>query len=125
MENIHYLDNNATTQVFEEAAQAALRLIRQDYGNPSALHAMGKQAREAIEQARGQVAGAMGCKAEQVIFTSCGTESINTAIQSAARKGKAFGRHIVSTQIEHKATLDTLKALEQEEIGRASCRERV
>ena len=114
MEKIHYLDNSATTQVLEEAAQAALRLMRQDYGNPSALHAMGKKAREAMEQARGQVAAVLGCSKEQVIFTSCGTESINTALQSAARRGKAFGRHIVSTQIEHKATLETLKALEQE-----------
>ena len=91
MENIHYLDNSATTQVLEEAAQAALRLMRQDYGNPSALHAMGKQAREAMEQARGQVAGAMGCKAEQVIFTSCGPESINTARAPPGREKPSAG----------------------------------
>lgn len=110
----HYLDNSATTRVLPQAAQAALRCMTEDFGNPSAQYALGQQARQALQQARGQVAGALGCPAEQVVFTSCGTESINTAIQSAARRGRRFGRHIVSTQIEHKATLSTLQALEQE-----------
>ena len=114
MENIHYLDNSATTQVLEEAAQAALRLMRQDYGNPSALHAMGKQARDAMEQARGQVAGAMGCKAEQVIFTSCGTEGDNWAISLAAHLGRHRGKHIITTAVEHSAVLEPCRQLEQE-----------
>lgn len=111
---IHYLDNSATTQVLPEAAQAALRCMTEEFGNPSAQYALGQRARAALQQARGQAAQALGCRGEQVIFTSGGTESINTAIQSAVRRGRRFGRHIVSTQVEHKATLSTLQALEQE-----------
>lgn len=111
---IHYLDNSATTRVLPEAAQAALRCMTEDFGNPSAQYALGQRARAVLQQARGQVARALGCRDEQVVFTSGGTESINSAIQSAARRGRRFGRHIVSTQIEHKATLNTLQAMEQE-----------
>lgn len=110
----HYLDNAATTRVLEEAAQAAWDCMRRDYGNPSAQHGLGLRAAALLDRARKQVAAALGCPPEQVIFTSCGTESANTAIQNAARRGRRFGRHIVSTQVEHKATLETLKALEQQ-----------
>lgn len=113
-EILHYLDNAATTQVLEPAAQAAWDCMRRQYGNPSAQHGLGLQAAALLDRARKQVAAALNCPPEQVIFTSCGTESANTAIQNAARRGRRFGRHIVSTQIEHKATLETLKALEQQ-----------
>lgn len=111
---IHYLDNAATTKVLPEAAQAALACMTEEFGNPSAQYALGQRARAALQQARGQVAAALGCPPDRVIFTSGGSESINTALQSAVRRGRRFGRHIVSTQIEHKATLNTLRQLEQE-----------
>lgn len=110
----HYLDNAATTRVLEQAAQAAWNCMRQDYGNPSSQHELGRRAAALLDRARGQVAAALDCPPNRVIFTSCGTESANTAIQNAARRGRRFGRRIVSTQIEHKATLETLKALGQQ-----------
>ena len=112
---IHYLDNAATTKVLPEAAQAALACMTEEFGNPSAQYALGQRARAALQQALGQVAAALGCPPDRVIFTSGGSESINTALQSAVRRGRRFGRHIVSTQIEHKATLNTLRQLEQED----------
>ncbi len=111
---MHYLDNAATTRVLPEAAQAAMKAMTEEYGNPSALYALGAEARRALSQARADVALALGCKAEQLVFTSCGTEAINTALFSAVYRGRRIGRHIVSTRIEHKATLETLKALESE-----------
>lgn len=110
----HYLDNAATTQVLEQAAQVAWDCMRRDFGNPSSQHGPGLRAAARLDRARKQVAAALECPPDRVIFTSCGTESTNTAIQNALRRGKRFGRHIVSTQIEHKATLETLKALEQQ-----------
>ncbi len=110
----HYLDNAATTRTLEQAAQAAWDCMRRDYGNPSSQHGLGRRAAALLDQARRQVAAALGCPPKQIVFTSCGTESSNTAVQNAARRGRRFGRHILSTQIEHKATLETLKALEQQ-----------
>ena len=109
-----YLDNAATTAVLPAAAQAALRVMTEDYGNPSSLHPMGRRARDILAAARTQVAAAAGCAPECIVFTSCGTESTNTALRAAAHKNRRFGRHIVSTQIEHDATLNTLRALGQE-----------
>lgn len=109
-----YLDNAATTAVLPAAAQAALRAMTEDYGNPSSLHPMGRRARDILAGARGQVASAIGCAPGCVVFTSGGTESTNTALRAAAHKNRHAGRHIVSTQIEHDATLNTLRALGQE-----------
>ncbi len=109
-----YLDNAATTAVLPEAAQAAVRVMTEWYGNPSSLHPMGRQAREILQKAREQVARAAACAPECLVFTSCGTESINTALRAAARKNRHLGRHILSTAVEHDATLNTLKALGQE-----------
>lgn len=109
-----YLDNAATTAVLPQAAQAAVSAMTECYGNPSSLHPLGRQARALLQTARAQVAAAIGCAPECVVFTSCGTESINMSLRAAARKNRHLGRHIVSTAIEHDATLNTLKALEQE-----------
>ena len=111
---LHYLDNAATTWVLPQAAQAALCAMTEQYGNPSALHQLGQGAKAALEEARGQVAAALVCPPERIIFTSCGTESTVTALQNAARRGKRVGRHIVTSAIEHKATQATLQALAQE-----------
>lgn len=109
----HYLDNAATTAVLPRAREAALSAMDQ-FGNPGSLHAMGQRARTLLEDSRGRVAAALGVKPGCVTFTSGGSESTNTALRGAVQKNKHLGKHIVSTQIEHDATLNTLKALQNQ-----------
>lgn len=107
-----YLDNNATTQVHPEVGAAMEPYLSgRMYGNPSAGYRLGKQAREAVEQARGQVAALLGVKPEEIIFTSCGTESNHTAIQSAL-KCYPDRRHLVITAGEHSAVEEPCRLLE-------------
>jgi cysteine desulfurase len=98
-----YLDHNATTPVRPEVLDAMLPYLREHYGNPSSAHVLGRRAHDAVERARCQLAGLLGCEADELIFTSGGTESNNLAIRgtSEARPGR---RGIVTTVIEHAAT---------------------
>jgi cysteine desulfurase len=98
-----YLDHNATTPILPEVVDAMLPYLREHYGNPSSSHAIGRRAHEAVERARLQVAGLLGCDHDEVIFTSGGTEANNLAIRGTveARGGR---RHVVTTVIEHPAT---------------------
>ncbi|MDD7671420.1 MAG: cysteine desulfurase family protein [Clostridia bacterium] len=105
-----YLDNAATTRPIPQAREAAL-MAMEEYGNPGSLHARGIAARRLLDDSRAALAQALGCGAGSVFFTSGGTESINTALRGAVQKNRAVGKHIVSTQIEHDATLNTLKEL--------------
>lgn len=109
-----YLDNAATTAPLPVAIEAARRVMEQSWGNPSSLHEAGKRARAELNAARAAVAHALDCKPDCVTFTSGGTESINTALRGAAWQNRRIGRHIVSTAIEHEATLETLAALHDE-----------
>lgn len=109
-----YLDNAATTRPLPCARAAALEAVDRAFGNPGSLHEAGREARALVTRAREQVAAALGCKPGSLIFTSGGSESINTALRGAAWKNRRFGKHIVSTQIEHDATLNTLRALQDE-----------
>ncbi len=109
-----YLDHAATTQVLPEAAQAALRVMTEDYGNPSSLHHLGVQAAKEVTEHRSQVAAALGCQADEVYFTSCGTEGDNWAIQLAVHHGRHRGKHIITTAVEHAAVLEPCKALERQ-----------
>jgi len=109
---MHYLDNAATTQTLPEAVQAAVQAMTQVYGNPSSLHAMGLQASHLLTQSRNTVACAMGVLPECILFTSCGTESTNTALQGVAYLHRHQKGHIITTAIEHAATLQTVKQLE-------------
>jgi len=97
-----YLDNNATTQVAPEVLEAMLPYFHDFYGNPSSMHSFGGQVGRRLRNAREQVAALIGASADEIIFTSCGTESDNTAIGSAlaTNPGK---RHIVTTRVEHPA----------------------
>jgi len=97
-----YLDNNATTQVAPEVLEASLPYFHDLYGNPSSAHSFGGQVSRKIKEAREQVAGLLGAAPEEIIFTSCGTESDNTAIMSAlgTERGK---RHLVTSRVEHPA----------------------
>lgn len=98
-----YLDHNATTPLRPEVVDAMLPYLREHYGNPSSAHVLGRRAHDAVEHARGQLAGLLGCDADELIFTSGGTESNNLAIRGTteARPGR---RGIVTSVIEHAAT---------------------
>ena len=110
-----YADNAATTRVSQTALEAMMPYFREVYGNPSSLHSVGQEAKEALESARERIAAHLGCQPREIYFTSGGTEADNMAIRSAvalgARKGK---RHIISTAFEHHAVLHTLNRLEKE-----------
>lgn len=116
MANI-YLDNASTTPVDPEVRKAMDRYFSVSYGNPSSLNKLGLEARHAVEDARSSVAGILGCKLTEVIFTSGGTESNNLAVQGAARANKAKGKHIITTMIEHSSVLNACKHLESEEYS--------
>lgn len=107
-----YFDHAATTRVLPEAAQAALRAMTEEYGNPSSLYALGTRAAKALADHREAVAQALGCQAGEVIFTSGGTEGDNWAISLAAHLGRHRGKHIITTAVEHAAVLEPCKALE-------------
>ncbi len=107
-----YLDYNATTPL-DPAVVAAMRpSLEQHFGNPSSGHAYGHAAREAVERARAQVASLLGCAPDEVIFTSGGSESDNQAIKGIAFARREQGNHLVTTQIEHPAVLNTCRYLE-------------
>ena len=111
---MHYLDHSATTPVLPEAAEAAVHAMCNAFGNPSSQHRLGIEAAAALKTARETIAAALGCNAAEVFFTSCGTESTNTALFGAAFKNRHFGKHIITTAIEHAATLQACKRLESE-----------
>ena len=97
-----YLDNNATTQVAPEVLEAMLPYFRDLYGNPSSMHSFGGQVARKIRDAREQVAALIGASPDEIIFTSCGTESDNAAIRSALATNPEK-RHIVTSRVEHPA----------------------
>ena len=108
-----YFDAAATTPVCPEAAQAALEVMTGGFGNPSARYALGHAAADRLQADRACIASALGCRPEELFFTSCGTEGDNWAIYGAAQHGARRGRHIVTTAIEHAAVLEPLQALER------------
>ena len=111
---IHYLDNSATTQVSEAAAQAAYRMMRENYGNPSSLHRFGLEAQLCMEQARKQIASALGCEAAAVMFTSGATESNHLAIRGAAYAYGRRKRRVITTTVEHASVRGAFDMLEAE-----------
>ncbi|WP_045222925.1 cysteine desulfurase NifS [Desulfonatronum thioautotrophicum] len=106
-----YLDNNATTKVAPEVLEAMLPFLRDSYGNASSMHGFGGKVGTFISQAREQTAQSLGCSPDEIIFTSCGTESDNTAIFSAVRS-QPEKRHVVTTRVEHPAVLNVASHLE-------------
>lgn len=107
-----YLDNSATTRVDDEVVAAMLPYLTQDFGNASSTHQWGQRAKQAIEEARHQVAQALNATAPEIVFLSGGTESDNLAIKGVAQAYAGKGRHIVTSQIEHPAVLNTCAHLE-------------
>ena len=110
-----YADNAATTAMSQVAIDAMVPYFNKIYGNPSSLHSVGQEAKEALESARQIVANCLGCEPREIYFTSGGSEADNQAIISAARFGARKGKkHIISTAFEHHAVLHTLQKLEKE-----------
>jgi cysteine desulfurase len=107
-----YLDNSATTRVDETVLEAMIPCFRENFGNASSVHLYGQEARGIVEDSRRSVAELLGAEAKEIIFTSGGTESDNSALWGVFRSGYRDGNHIVTTKIEHPAILATCKALE-------------
>ena len=110
---MHYLDHAATTPVPRPVADYMYEILTGQYGNPSAQYPLGFAARDLVEDSRAVIADALGCKAEALAFTSCGTESDNWALRSAVWHGRHTGKHIITTAVEHSAVLEPLRLLEQ------------
>jgi len=105
-----YLDNNATTAIDPQVLDAMLPYLREQYGNPSSAYSFGKKVARAIDQAREQVASLVHCDPAEIVFTSCGTESDNSAIQSALLIDRDR-KHIVTSKVEHSAILKQAETL--------------
>ncbi len=114
MKEIIYLDNAATTATRPEVLEAMLPFFTQQYGNPSSIHSVGREARRAVETARKQVADAIGAEPREIYFTAGGSESDNWAIRCACQKNASQGKHIITSSVEHHAVLHTCQALEKE-----------
>ena len=109
-----YLDNSATTRCFDEVAALMTRIMCEDYGNPSSLHRKGVEAEKYIRYAKEVIAKNLKVNEKEIIFTSGGTESDNLALRGCAYANCRSGRHLITTQIEHPAILQTMKHLEEE-----------
>jgi cysteine desulfurase len=107
-----YLDNNATTRIAPEVLEAMLPFLTEHWGNPSSAYAFGHQLAQPLDEARAQVAALIGAEPREIIFTSCGTESINAAIHSALAV-HPDKHHVITTAVEHSATLKFCASLQK------------
>src|SRR5262249_33166194 len=112
-----YLDYNATTPVEPQVLAAMLPYSSTEFGNAASIHTVGQRARAAVETARDHVAALLGARSQEIIFTSGGTESDNHAIFGIVRSAPGATKHIITTNIEHEAVLNTCQALEKEGIA--------
>jgi cysteine desulfurase len=108
----YYFDNNATTQVAPEVIEAMLPFLRDHWGNPSSIYAFGRQLATHLDDARARVAALLNAEPREIVFTSCGTESINSALHSALAT-QPDKRHILTTAVEHSATLKCCQLLQK------------
>lgn len=111
-----YLDHNATTPLAPEVRAAMLPFLEAEFGNASSIHSFGQRARAAVEQARAQVAALIGAHEKEVVFTSGGTEADNMAIQGIVGASDRPRKHIITSQLEHHAVLNTCQALEAQGV---------
>ena len=109
-----YLDNAATTQVSEAVKNIMIKVMSEDFGNPSSLHMKGITAENYIKKSKENIAKILKVNEKEILFTSGGTESNNTAIIGCARANKRAGMHIITTEIEHASVLSVMKYLEKE-----------
>lgn len=110
-----YLDYNATTPLCTEARDAMQPYLERHFGNPSSVHAAGREARAGVDDARDRLAALLGAKPHELVFTSSGTESNNLAVLGLARAHRSRGRHLICGSTEHHAVLHTFEHLEKEE----------
>lgn len=108
-----YFDNSATTKVHPEVLTTYTKVSEAIWGNPSSLHKMGENAYNLLEQSRAQIAELLGCQKEEIFFTSGGTEGDNWAIKGTALEKGIYGKHMITTQVEHPAVLNSMKQLEK------------
>ncbi len=108
-----YLDNAATTKIYDDALTSYVQVSQKFFGNPSSLHQLGVDAHQVLTKARTQVASLLSVQPEEIFFTSGGTESNNWAIQGTALEKSVFGKHIITTKIEHPSVIQTCKQLER------------
>lgn len=111
--DIRYFDNSATTRIKEEVLKEMFPYLSIQYGNPSSIYSIGRNAKRAIEEARKRVSTLINCKPEEIYFTSCGSESDNTALKGIAYANKQKGKHIITSKIEHPAILNTCENLQR------------
>jgi cysteine desulfurase len=109
-----YLDYNATTPLHPHVFDAMEPYLKGRWGNPSSPYRPGREAKAAVEQARGSIADCIGCQPNEIVFTASGTESDNLAIRGAARVLGNSGDHIVTSSVEHHAVINTCRALEND-----------
>ena len=109
-----YLDNSATTKVYDEVAEKMTAVMLEHYGNPSSLHTLGLDAEKLLKEARREVASVFNAEDKEIVFTSGGTESDNMAIFGAYNSKKRESNHIITTTIEHPAVLEAVKSLEKQ-----------
>ena len=114
MKKFIYLDHNATTPLHPLVLEAMLPYLKDAYGNASSIHAKGREAREAVENAREIIASFLGTKTHTIYFTSGGTESNNFALKGIGFKNREKGNHLIATRIEHPCILDTCKFMESQ-----------
>ena len=108
-----YFDNAATTKIYDDALTSYVQVSQKFFGNPSSLHQLGVDAFQVLTKARTQVASLLSVQPEEIFFTSGGTESNNWAIKGTALEKSVFGKHIITTKIEHPSVLQTCKQLER------------
>ena len=108
-----YFDNAATTKIYDDALTSYVQVSQKFFGNPSSLHQLGVDAYQVLTKARAQVASLLSVQPEEIFFTSGGTESNNWAIKGTALEKSVFGKHIITTKIEHPSVLQTCKQLER------------
>ncbi|WP_226656698.1 cysteine desulfurase family protein [Pseudalkalibacillus hwajinpoensis] len=109
-----YMDHAATSPVHPDVIEAMVSSLKSDFGNPSSIHQFGRKSRHALDEARNNLASSIHAQANEIIFTSGGTEADNLAIVGAAKGNLAKGNHIITTVIEHHAALNACKGLEKE-----------
>jgi cysteine desulfurase len=107
-----YLDHAATSPMHPKVVEAVVNVMNSNFGNPSSIHSFGREARLMVDEARDVLAKSIGAKPNEIIFTSGGTEADNLALIGIAEAYKSKGKHIISTEIEHHAVLNTCKELE-------------
>lgn len=108
-----YFDNSATTKISPDALATYNKVNTDFFGNPSSLHALGTKANEVLQSSRAQIAKLIGAKPDEIYFTSGGTEGDNWVIKGTAMAKREFGRHLITTSIEHPAVINTMKQLEK------------